>query len=634
MTRDARLALAFLLLGAAAGAQTPRFPAGADVVGVDASVVDGDGRPVRDLRASDFEVEVDGRARRVLSADFVDYGPPVADPPVVADAGVGPSATNTAAAAAPPPAQRRFVVIAVDRGELSGGGIHRAVGALPALLERLGPGDQVAVVSLPTGPRLDFTTDRAAVTATLARIGAAQEDRIAHALPLRERLDASMISARDRLEALESVLDQLARIPGPKSLVLVSGGITAVDYQTCATTGGRCELSGLANLPSPAVVERLRRIVTAAAASRTTFFSVFVSQRGQEGPAEKSYRATLDPLADPQFRATNLETLAAMSGGALIEVVAGAERAAARLADEMSGQYLLGLEPAEGDRDGRPHDITVKVRRDGVTVRARRQFVIGSAPPRPVLPSPAAPTVASADVPGDPPAPSAPGATRSDHVRRLEDARRLGSEGDRRLAAESFEDAAKSYSDAIALEPMYFMAHYGLGRARMGQKDYAAAITAFEQARRVFEERTERVRGQRAARDAEQAARFAAAQATRGTRGASGTAAGRGTPDLPNIDPRFSAAAEPLPELPPGLTLALGSAYFRSGRIADAEREYRAAIAAEPKLGEARINLAVVMLMTGKPAEAKEQLAEAKKSGAKVPAGLEKDVESALPAAR
>ena len=52
-----------------------------------------------------------------------------------------------------------------------------------------------------------------------------------------------------------------------------------------------------------------------------------------------------------------------MSGGALLEVVAGAERAVARLADEMSGQYLLGLEPADGDRDGKPHEITVNVRR-------------------------------------------------------------------------------------------------------------------------------------------------------------------------------------------------------------------------------------------------------------------------------
>ena len=84
----------------------------------------------------------------------------------------------------------------------------------------------------------------------------------------------------------------------------------------------------------------------------------------------------------------------------------------------------------------------------------------------------------------------------------------------------------------------------------------------------------------------------------------------------------------------PGILLSLGSAYFRTGRIADAEREYRAAIAAQPKLGEARVNLAVVLLMTGKPAEAKDQIAEAKKAGAKVPPGLEQDIDAAIEKAK
>jgi hypothetical protein len=37
--------------------------------------------------------------------------------------------------------------------------------------------------------------------------------------------------------------------------------------------------------------------------------------------------------------------------------------------------------------------------------------------------------------------------------------------------------------------------------------------------------------------------------------------------------------------------------------------------------------------MTGKPAEAKEQIGLAKTSGARVPPGLEKDIEQALAAA-
>jgi hypothetical protein len=48
-----------------------------------------------------------------------------------------------------------------------------------------------------------------------------------------------------------------------------------------------------------------------------------------------------------------------------------------RLSLELSGYYLLSFEPEVGERNGRPHDIQVTVRRKGVTVRSRRQFTIG-----------------------------------------------------------------------------------------------------------------------------------------------------------------------------------------------------------------------------------------------------------------
>jgi hypothetical protein len=74
------------------------------------------------------------------------------------------------------------------------------------------------------------------------------------------------------------------------------------------------------------------------------------------------------------MRAEGLETLTGLAGGALFELTAGADWAFARVAREISAHYLLALEPAEADRDGKTHDIRVKVARDGVTLRARQQF--------------------------------------------------------------------------------------------------------------------------------------------------------------------------------------------------------------------------------------------------------------------
>ena len=70
---------------------------------------------------------------------------------------------------------------------------------------------------------------------------------------------------------------------------------------------------------------------------------------------------------------SGLESLAAASGGAFMRRWAGADAVFGRIASELSGQYLLTFE-AEASDSGR-HSIQVKVKRDGLDVRARREFV-------------------------------------------------------------------------------------------------------------------------------------------------------------------------------------------------------------------------------------------------------------------
>jgi len=58
--------------------QPPVFGVTVDIVALDASVVDADGRPVLGLGPEDFRVEVDGRPRRLVSVEYVgrDLEPP------------------------------------------------------------------------------------------------------------------------------------------------------------------------------------------------------------------------------------------------------------------------------------------------------------------------------------------------------------------------------------------------------------------------------------------------------------------------------------------------------------------------------------------------------------------------------
>jgi len=85
---------------------------------------------------------------------------------------------------------------------------------------------------------------------------------------------------------------------------------------------------------------------------------------------------------------------------------------------------------------------------------------------------------------------------------------------------------------------------------------------------------------------------------------------------------------------PPYISLALGSAYFRTSAFPDAEREWRAAIQVNPKLGEAHNNLAVVLMLTGRLDEAVQEVDLAEKSGHKVSDAFKADLMKARKAGK
>src|SRR5437868_632409 len=82
MRAAAGISLAFAACGLAALAaqapQAPVFRSSVELLEVDVSAVDDQGRPIPDLRDSDFIVTVDGKPRRVVSSEFIDEGSAVA----------------------------------------------------------------------------------------------------------------------------------------------------------------------------------------------------------------------------------------------------------------------------------------------------------------------------------------------------------------------------------------------------------------------------------------------------------------------------------------------------------------------------------------------------------------------------
>lgn len=75
--------LGLALLAAQAQDQQPKptFKSAVDLVPVDVSVLDKNGKPVSDLAAGDFTLTVDGKPRRAVSAQFISVDRAVARVP-------------------------------------------------------------------------------------------------------------------------------------------------------------------------------------------------------------------------------------------------------------------------------------------------------------------------------------------------------------------------------------------------------------------------------------------------------------------------------------------------------------------------------------------------------------------------
>jgi len=199
------------------------------------------------------------------------------------------------------------------------------------------------------------------------------------------------------------------------------------------------------------------------------------------------------------------------------------------------------------------------------------------------------------------------------------------------LRVEAFDAAAKAFQEAIELDPTFDMAYYMLGRTHMMTKSYASAIVALAKCRdlHLAESSTQlltkqEVQQNRRERIGEINDRISALQMAPQNQQVRN--------EIRMLEERKrqieDAERQLTPEraVPAFVSLSLGSAYFRAGKLAEAEQAYLATLAADPKVGEAHSNLAVVYMETGRYNEAERALKEAEKTGFKVQPALKEEI--------
>ena len=395
--RAAVLALALLSLTTVAArtaqepqAAQPTFRSTVDLVPVDVNVIDKDGRPVSDLAAGDFTLSVDGKPRRIASAQFISVTRSLETPPPQ------PREYDSNSGAA----GGRLVMLVIDSGNIAAGRGRPAIEAAKRFVGSLNPADRVALVTIPgAGPQIDFTSNRAIVQTLLDKVvGQATEpigprkvgiyealaferndqstidtvvDRECSAYPtvsIREScqqqlageaeqlLSFSRERTRNSLIALRYLFERVSSSETPKTIVFLSEGLLLNrDNADIAWVGPR---------------------------AASAHIILYVLQL--DSPEMEAGQRTTSPSRseDREVLRQGLDQLAGMARGDVFRIVANADFAFQRLALELSGYYLLSFEPQPGDRDGKPHKIRIDVRRKDLMLRSRREFSVGAAAAR------------------------------------------------------------------------------------------------------------------------------------------------------------------------------------------------------------------------------------------------------------
>jgi VWFA-related protein len=337
------------------------------VASVAVRVLDGQGTPVGDLRAEEFQIEIDGERRALVSADPIAPGEP-------------------------PARERRFLFVP-DLLHLEAGQASPVLAVAKGLLGSLHDQDRVALVPIPEGrPRLDFTTGHATVAQALpglqgygrppagrrftidiaeafAIVREGRSSQIYQQVVERECQDPERCEVEDEARAM--VREALGNT---RSSLRALQGVLAAH----ASSGGEQSALVLSDglLYDPSLLEDFARVDQAAAAAR---FSIWVLAPDVPGGAARRGRLS-GTGAYADLGLEGLRVIAEHNGGFVYRPVGGTQGVIDRLGKEWTSGYRLMFEPAPRDRDGRPHRLRVTVARQGLVVRSRTTFVAQAQP--------------------------------------------------------------------------------------------------------------------------------------------------------------------------------------------------------------------------------------------------------------
>jgi VWFA-related protein len=360
----------------------PVFRAGVDVIELDVSVLDQDGNPVTGLTQADFEVRENGRLQELVSLAYLDTATvdPVRSPRmrfVTPDVAVNNLADRVG--------DSRLFAIVLDDMNIPPDEAEILISTREIaryIVEQLRPSDQAAIVHVhQAGRTQDFTNDQRTLFEAIDAFDPNPPDYIGGTPRGTSQGGADMpyryspalartpcMREQPGVPALEAVTSALASVPGRrKTLIFISVGLP-VTFGAGDTCGATRDMM-------------MRDVFRHARRASINIHTI--DPAGYNGYRDylDRYRVRSRGMGAMRQAPTNLRQLndfmkvvADNTGGQAIVDTDAILPGVDRIFREYSAYYLLGYESSNGNPDGKFRDIDVKVRRDGVTVRARAGY--------------------------------------------------------------------------------------------------------------------------------------------------------------------------------------------------------------------------------------------------------------------
>lgn len=364
----------------------PRFQTTTNLVLLDVRVLDGDGRPVRGLKAEDFTVQEERVVQKVsyfrevslplTTVKQVETREPSSEPP----SAESPSPDNEVLGNTSSPVttpEKRLLIFLFD---LSSAGLQEIASmgeaAQSFLEEQFSSYDSAAVLILDSGLEMltDLTSDPDILRQAFQRLTSGNpemdvsipdEETESSTEFVADETEFALFQANQQLGAIQSIADAFREVPGRKALLYFSTGMRSTGVETEEQMRWTTDMCNRANMSIYAVDARgLVALSPGGGAHRA----------GGRGTSIFSGRASLNQLASLVESQNSLVTLSADTGGAALLDDNDFSRLLRQALEEGSHYYLLGYYVPTPPRDGQYRRVEVRTRVTYARVESRKGY--------------------------------------------------------------------------------------------------------------------------------------------------------------------------------------------------------------------------------------------------------------------